>query len=232
MNERFTGFVLSISDYRENDILMQVLSKEYGLLSLIGKGSRKVAGKNRFLPCCIYEFIFDYRPGKTIFTVHGSKLAHNYFEDKDIELMTLKNILCELALKNREIDSYDQLCFVFEHFEKEQAYLLSCMYLAYLTRKFGITPVVDGCVLCGSKKVVALSNRHGGFLCIDHLGSEQTVKVELLKKFRLVIKGDFVNYDVMKDFVYTAQDFKMLMGFYLENSDIRLKSYDFYLQVV
>ena len=32
MNDRFNGFILSQSDYREADVMMQVLSKEYGVV--------------------------------------------------------------------------------------------------------------------------------------------------------------------------------------------------------
>ncbi|MBO7698590.1 MAG: hypothetical protein J6S38_06110, partial [Erysipelotrichaceae bacterium] len=97
---------------------------------------------------------------------------------------------------------------------------------------FGIAPMVDGCVVCGNKKVAALSNRHGGFLCTDHLNGEPVEDVETLRRFRLVNKAGFSNYDVMKDFVYTFRDFDLLMSFYLDNSDLRLKSYDFYRNLV
>ena len=99
MNDKINGFVLSSSDYKEADVLMQVLTKEYGILSLVGKAGKKLDSKNHFLPMCIYEFIIDYKQGKTIYSVHGSKLIDNFFEDGNIELMSLKNILIEARKK-------------------------------------------------------------------------------------------------------------------------------------
>ena len=228
MNDKITAFVLSETDYREADILMQVYSKEYGIISLIGKAAKKLSGKNHFLPMCLYEFIIDYKDGKDIFTVHGHKLLENYFEDKDIQMMSFKSLICELALKNRDIDSFEELCFLFRHVDAENRYLLGSMYVSYIIKRFGITPVVDSCALCDSKEVVAISRRQGGFLCSEHLNGEEILPVDTLKKFRLIIKGEFKDYEVLKQFDYDKRDFTLLMDFYLANSDARIKSYDFF----
>ena len=232
MNDKVKGFVLSQSDYKESDVLMQVLTSEYGIISLVAKASKKLSSKNHFLPMCVYEFMIDYKDGKTIYSIHGSKLISSYFEDNDIEMMSFKNILCELTLKNKEIDTFDNVCFVFDNLNKDNKYLLASMYLSYLIKQFGITPIVDSCTLCDNKKVVSLSNRHGGFLCMNHLNGEEILSVDRLKKFRLIIKANFDNYDVLKDFVYEFKDFSLLMEFYLDNSDLKIKSYEFYKTLV
>ena len=228
MNDKFKGLVLRISDYRENDVLMQVLSKEYGIISLIGKAAKKLSSRNHFLNFCLYEFIIDYTEGKTIFSVHGHKLLKDHFESENLRFMSFKNILCELALKNKEIDTFDELNFVFEKLTEDNIYLLGSMFISHLIKNFGITPIVDSCCLCDNKKVVSVSNRHGGFVCEKHLGGEEILPVETLKKFRLMIKGNFSNYDVLKDFRYEARDFYLLVDFFILNTDIRIKAYDFY----
>ena len=75
MNDKITAFVLNQSDYKEADVLMQVASEEYGIISLVGKAGKKLSSKNHFLPMCLYEFIIDYKEGKDIFSIHGYKLA-------------------------------------------------------------------------------------------------------------------------------------------------------------
>ncbi len=232
MNDKINGFVLSQSDYRESDVLMQVLTKDYGIISLIAKASKKINSKNHFLPMCLYEFIIDYKDNKTIYSIHGSKLIKSYFEDSDIEMISFKNIICELALKNRDINTYDELCFVFDNLNSENKYLLGSMFISYLIKLFGITPIVDSCALCNNTKVVSISNRHGGFLCMNHLNGEEILSIERLKKFRLMIKGSFDNYDVLKDFEYEYRDFSLLMEFFLDNSDLKIKSYEFYRTIV
>ena len=232
MNDRIEGFVLSQSDYRDAEVLMQVLCKDYGVLSLIARSAKKIASKNHCLPMCKYEFIIDYKDNKTIYTIHNQKLLFSCFEDKDIQMMSFKNVLAELALKNKEMDLYDDFAFVFEKLNKDNMYLLGSLFMSDIIRKFGITPMVDGCVICGNKKVAALSNRHGGFLCADHLNGEILRDVDTLKKFRLINKAEFRNYDVIKDYDYKFRDFDLLMSFYLDHSDLKLRSYDFYRTLV
>lgn len=232
MNDKVEGIVLSQSDYRENDVLMKVLCKDLGIISLIGKASKKINSKNHFLPFCVYEFIIDYKDNKTIYTIHGSKLLANYFEDKDIVMMSYKNVLAEIVLKNPDIDTYNELLFVLKNINTNNMYLLGSMFISHVIKNFGISPMVDGCALCGNSKVVGLSNKHGGFLCIDHIGNEDVLDVDTLRKFRLMIKGSFEHYDVLKDFKYNKKDFDLLMNFYIHNSDVYLKAYDFYSNVV
>lgn len=232
MNDKINGFVLSLSDYRDADVLMQVLTKQYGILSFISKSAKKINSKNHCLPFCLYEFIIDYKDNKTIYSVHNQKLLGNYFEDKNIEMMSFKNILIELTLKNKDVDTFDELCFVFENLNDKNKYLLGSLYLSFLAKRFGVNPVVDGCVVCGNKKVVALSNKHGGFLCLNHIGGENVLDVETLKRFRLINKAEFKNYDVIKDIEFEQKDFDLMMSFYLENTDLKIKSYDFYKTIV
>ena len=72
MNDKINGFVLAQNDYKDNDLLLQVLTKEYGILSLVAKAAKKINSKNHFLPLCLYEFIIDYKDGKTIYFLHLS----------------------------------------------------------------------------------------------------------------------------------------------------------------
>ena len=228
MNDKISGIVLQTSDYKDNDILAQVLTKQYGIISFVAKGSKKLNSKNHILPMCVYEFIYDHKDGKTIFSIHNQKLLRNFFQDKDIEMISFKDVLIELTLKNRDIDTYDELLFVFNKLNKENRYLLGCLYLSFLIKEFGIAPNVDGCVICGNKKVVSISSQHGGFLCINHIQGHEIMSLERLKKFRMIVKARMENYDVLKDIIFDNIDFENLLEFYMINADIKIRSYDLY----
>ena len=228
MNDKIRGFVLSLSDYKEADVLMQVSTKEYGIISLVGKAGKKIDSKNHFLPMCIYEFIIDYKDGKTIYSIHGHKLIKSYFENENIDMISFKNVLIEAALKNKDISTYEEIEFVFEHLNVNNKYLLGSMFFSYLTKHYGVMPFVDGCTTCGHKKVVSLSNVSGGFVCEKHTNGLSPLPVDRLKKFRLIVKGEFKDYGVLKDFNYDIFDFYLIANFFLENADLKLKSYDFY----
>lgn len=228
MNDKIKGFVLSQTDYKDSDILMQVATKEHGILSFVGKASKKLDSKNHFLPMCVYEFIIDYKENKTIYSIHGSKLIDCYFDDSDIDIISYKNIFIELALKNKDINTFDQLCFIYKHMNENNKYLLGSMFISYLSKKFGIMPNVDECAVCGHKKVVSISNNAGGFVCERHLNGLKSMPIDRLKKFRLAVKGGFENYDILCKFEYDINDFNLITSFYLDNTDLIIKSYNFY----
>jgi len=232
MNDKVNGFILTIQDYKDSDVLMRVLTKDYGIISIIAKSAKKLNSKNHFLNLCIYEFIIDYVDNKTIFNVHGSKLLNNYYEDNNIEMISFENLLIELVIKNEDINTYDQIKFVFDNLKNNNKYLLGSLFISYIIKKFGIAPIVDGCCLCDNKKVIAISNLNGGFLCQNHVNGQELLPVERLRKFRLINKADFDNYDVIKDIEFDFKDFDLMMSFYLTNTDLKLKTYDFYRSLI
>lgn len=232
MNDKVNGFILSISDYKETDSLMKVITKEYGILSFVTKSSKKMTSKNHYLPMCEYELLFDYKDNKTIFSLHNGKLLNNYFDDKDIEMMSFKNIIIEACIKNQDIPTYDELLFVFKNINKDNRFLLGSLFFSYLIKQYGIMPVVDHCSLCEDTKVVSISNAHGGFLCHKHLNGEKIIDVERLKKFRMIIKANFEHYDILKQFSFDFIDFNYVVSFFMENADLQLKSYNLYEKLI
>lgn len=234
MNDKIKALVLSINDYKENDSLLQVISEDKGFLSLVVKGSKKINTKQHFSTLCLYEFIIDYKDNKTIYTVHNGKLLSSYYEDKDLKLLSFKNILIELTLKSKEL--YEQIMYTninktLSILNEKNMYLISSLYVSYLLNIYGISPNVDNCVVCGKKQVVAISNRYGGFLCVDHLGQEELLEVSRLKKFRLINKANFENFDMIKDVEYDLKDFNLMIEFFINNSDTNIKSYKLFKEL-
>lgn len=231
MNDKVKALVLRKIDYKENDVMLQVLSEDKGFMSFIAKGAKKISSKHHFFEGCLYEFIIDYIDNKTMYTIHGSKLLKSYYELDDTFLMSYKNIFLDLTYKSKEvveIDMYNNLITMFDNLNSKNLYLLGALYISYLSRVYGISANVDECVICRNKKVVGISNYHGGFVCIDHINGEDIKRVDTLKKFRLINKAKFENYDVIKDIDYSFKDFKLLMDFFIHNTGLTLKTYEFF----
>ena len=235
MNDKIKGLVLKTQDYKENDLMLQVLTEDKGILSFIGKASKKITAKQHFYEGCLYEFMIDYRDNKTIYSIHGSILIKPYYDLNNTKLFSLKNILFETVLKSKELyelEMYDNLLFVLENINDDNKYLLSSLFISYMNRLHGVTPNVDECVICGNKKVAAISNNLGGFLCLDHINGEAIQEVDTLKRFRLISKATFKDYPIIEKMVYDLSDFKLLIEFFEVNTSIVLKSYDFYTKVI
>lgn len=235
MNDKVKGIVLRKIDYKENDVMLQVLCDDKRILSFIAKGAKKITSKHHFFEACYYEFIIDYSELKTMYVIHGSKLLKAFYEMNDIELMSYKNIFLDLTYKTKETPEekmYDNLLFLLENINKSNMYLIGSLYISYLSRVYGVLPNVDECVVCKNKKVVGISNHNGGFVCLEHLNGEDVKDVETLRKFRLISKANFQNWDVIKDIDFYYKDFKLIIDFFLHNTGINLKTYDFYKSLV
>ena len=234
MNDKVKALVLSINDYRENDLILQTISEDKSFLSLIAKGARKISGRQHFSPLCVYEFIIDYKDNRNIFTVHNSKLIDSFYEDKDLKMLSYKNVLTELTVKSKELyeeDMYRNIVTCLRETDGSNMYLLGSLYVSYLLKLYGINPNVDGCVICANTKVISVSKRLGGFLCADHLGEEEPMEVERLKKFRLINKADFTKLPLIRDVEYDLQDFDLLMEFFSDNADLNIRSYKLFKEL-
>lgn len=234
MNDKVNGLILRISDYKENDLLLDVITSDKSFLSLVAKGTKKLSGKKHYYGLCLYEFIIDYKDNKTIYTIHNSKLIKSYYDDNNLKTNSFKNILTELTLKSKELyelDMYKNIIFTLDNLKENNLYLLGSFYLSYLLKIYGINPNVDNCVVCGNSKVISISNRLGGFVCKDHLNGLEPLDIDTLKKFRLINKAKYENYDSIKDIEFTSRDFDIIMDFYLNNSDNNIKAYKLYKEL-
>ena len=160
-----------------------------------------------------------------------SILLKNFYDLNNLKLMSFKNIIFEMTLKSREFyeeSMYDNLYILINSIDEHNMYLLGSLYVSYMSCIHGIRPNVDGCVVCGNKKIYSLSNSKGGFICREHLKSEKIMESEALKKFRLINKANFNNYGLINNVEYTKEDFRLNMDFFIFNSDIKLKTYEFF----
>lgn len=229
------GIVINIKDYRENDQLLDVLSLEYGVISFIAKGTKKPGAKLHYLLSSLYDFSFDYKENKNIYTIINSSFIKSYIEYDDGILNAFASVIYEIIEKSKEFsnkDTYNNLEFVLNNINHTNYYLLGSIFLSYVMKLHGILPYVDGCVVCNKKKVVSINNDLGGFVCEEHNSGNINMDVELLKQFRIICKATYKDYGAIKDYTIKEDLFDLLIQFFIYNSDIKLKSYDFFKRLV
>ena len=63
MNEQIDAIILSLTDYKENDAIIHVLTQENGRMSFVGQGVRKVTSKNgrNIQPCTHCTILYDHK---------------------------------------------------------------------------------------------------------------------------------------------------------------------------
>lgn len=234
MISNINGIIVKIRDYKDNDQLIDVLTKKYGLISLIARGTKKPKAKLHYLISSLYEFSVDFKDNKNIYLIINSTLLKTFIRYDDPLMNAFVSIFYEIINKSKEFtdeDTYNNLEFLLSNINHNNYLLLGSIFMSYIMKMHGIAPYVDGCVICNRNKVVSISNDLGGFVCDSHCSGNIMHDIELLKQFRIVCKAKYTDYHSIKDIIAKEGLFDALIQFFIYNSDIKLKSYDFYLKV-
>lgn len=248
MNDRTLGIVLKQIEYRENDALLTVLTKDHGKLSLVARGIKKMTSKNAVscMPYCVSEFVLDYQDDKSMFTIKTASLQEsNHKIQEDLIKLGVAQVLTELVDKcipqgyidDEIIENLYQLLEVSLrklNDDKEYGLLLS-LFLAQILKQCGVPPTVDECVLCGSSKVNYISVDEGGFICADckaEVGAITTNQMDL-KRFRLVNKAEIEHFDVLKGYgPWPLNEAYTMIEFLKIHTGIECDSWNFLKKIV
>ena len=233
------GIILNNSDYRDNDLLCHILFKEYGLLTFVVKGAKKITSKNAFgvTKGTISEITFDYQENRKMFSIQRADYLNSYYFDDDLIKLTALNMIFEIGTavaRDEEVvgELYELLLKTLEATKEYDVLQVLALYVAKTMKLIGIEPYVDGCVVCNEPKVVTISKEKGGFLCLDHAINLPKYEVSTLKKFRLINKMDFEHLGLLKDLDYNQNDMLIMLDFLTYNSVVNVKSYRFLKSVI
>ncbi len=235
-----TGIILKQTPYKENDMILHIYTRMYGKIGVIARGVRKMTSKNARATQEMMESELTISLKKGLSSlIKASPL--NYFrhiqESLDSEIVA--NYILEYFYRyiedNQPIEKeyeilYDSLEALDHGYPPLLVYLL---FNVFVLEHNGVSLDVEGCVLCGSPKVVSISLLDGGFVCQNHVGSNVIYDVEVLKAFRHIHKIPLshidqfhIKEDVLKQLV------PIMDAFIEEYSGVQLKTSKFIQQIV
>ena len=243
MNDSVSGLILNQSDYREHDVMISVMTAEYGRISFIAAGARKMTSKNAgsILPYTKAEIQFDYKAGRTLFRLKTARTLQLYRNiHEDLQRLSAAAVIAEICctMCDADIDSGSrpeeyrllETSFALLNGDTDPG-LVCALYLSDMMNLFGIGADADECVRCGSKHVYTISPSDGGFLCADCAqGTAYSAKsVRDLKRFRLIVKGGLDHAELIGDACEGASaDLKILAEMLRLHAGIELKSCTFF----
>lgn len=192
------GIVVSETNYSETSKVLNVMTKEQGLIGIISKGCRNIKSPLRSVSTKLTygKFIIYYKEGK-LSTLKEVTII-NPFKNlkKDIAKISYASYLLELGEqvlkqnKNEKIFTLliDALIKIDEGYDPLVILnILELKYLDYL----GIMPIIDSCASCGKKtNIVTLSSYKGGYLCNDCYNNEKIVSEKAIKLIRMFFYVD------------------------------------------
>lgn len=239
--ETSKGVVLKTTPYKENDLLVHVYTQEFGKITLLAKGARKMTSKNApsVLPLTLSTFEMNLRPGISPL-MRGT--PDNYYKHikETIECEIVADYLLEYYYRyiGENVPSqedYRWLLGTLDALEKGYSYLLVyAMINSYIMKSNGVDIEVDHCALCESTKAVAFSLENGGFVCNEHrTPRDQILSVDAMKAMRHIYKRQIEDIDKIKVEDAILLELLPIFEYYIdEYCGIHLKSKKFIEQIV
>lgn len=236
MIKKIEGIVISEVDYKESSKIINILTKDYGVIGVLARGTKKV---------------------KSSLSSVTSKLTYGYFHVnyKENGLSTLievdvidkfKNIKRDLTLTSYSLYLLELSYQVYKHDNDPEIYNILIASLKKIEEKYdykvitnifelkmldflGIRPVVDECVSCGSKvDIVTVSSYRGGYLCKNCARGEVIVNIKTIKLLRMFYYVDIskiTKLDISENIKKELSSF--IYDYYDRYSGIYLKSRTF-----
>lgn len=186
------GFVVSTTDYQEKSKIINIFTKEYGIIGCMSKGCKNLKSKLRLgsEKFAYATFHINYKEGKISTLIDADIIDYLINIKSDIKLISYISYLTELSSNvykesnNEEVyDLYKNAVLKIENKldPKIITNILELQYLKYL----GIDLNLDECVCCGNTKVVTLSLSKGGYVCSKCRTNEIIVNEKIMKLLRL-----------------------------------------------
>jgi len=236
MITKVTGFIVSTTDYGETSLVIQLFTKEYGLIGVMGKAVKSFKSKLRALTMRFtygYFYIY-YKEGKLSILKEVDVINPFRRIHQDIALISYMNYISDLSSQVYK-ESENEIVFdlmISTLIKMDQGFdpavLSSILEVKYLPL-LGVGLNLDGCVRCGSKvNIVTIDGDLGGLVCKNCYQKEKIVKpktIQLLRMFYYVDIKNIAKLNIKKENEEEIDHF--LMTYYSRYTGLYLNSKDF-----
>ncbi len=237
MIKKIEGIIISEKSYRETSKILNILTKDHGLVGVIAKGSKQIKSPLRSvtLKLTYGNFYMVYKEDKlsNLTSVDVINPYKNIY--KNIDMISYASFILELA---REVLKHTNDTVVYDLLisslnKINEGYdplvitnILELKYLDYL----GVLPNLDSCSICGSKnEIVSISSSSGGYICNNCItNKDRRVDDKTMKLLRMLYYVDINKIEKLeiKD-KYKNEINTFLSEYYDRYTGIYLKSKSF-----
>lgn len=226
------GIVINTLKCGESSKIINILTKEKGVIGVIAKGALKEKSKLRVISnnFTYANFQIYYKENK-LGTLVSADIKNDFLNIKsDIIKFGYMGYLTDLAKSvSKETQSanvYDILINSLLKIEeglnpKVITNIAEIKYLPYL----GVGLNLDGCTVCGLTSVVSMSMSKGGYVCAFHKTTEKPMSESVLKMFKAYYYIDIskiTELNIKENVINEIDNF--LNHYYKEYTGLYLKS--------
>ena len=234
------GIVLSETNYSESSKILNVFTREHGLIGIMSKGCRNMKSKLRGVSRkLLYGKFHIYYKKDGLSTLTAVDVLDSFSKLlTDLEKVSYASFLLELVNQVvRENDDVSILDLLKDTLVKmEEGFspivltnILELKLLDYL----GVRPSIDCCSVCGNNKgIVTVDSNAGGYLCRNCYRNEPLVSDKMIKLLRLFYYVDIKSIsklEVRDSVILEINEF--LDDYYDRYTGIYLKSKEFIKQL-
>ena len=234
--KKIEGIVIGDTNYSESSKILNILTKDYGIIGVMSKGCRKVKSNLRTVSTkLIYgDFNVYYKDNglSNLIIVDLKRYYKNIMTD--IIKISYATYLIELSQQTyKQNPSTEIYNLLIEGLNKiEDGFdpliitnIIELKYLDYL----GIGINVDGCNICGNQtEIVTLSSKSGGFVCRECYTNEKIVSEKAIKVIRMFYYVDISKITKLDLSIQTVKEISEFLDEYYDlYSGLYLKSKSF-----
>lgn len=187
------GLVIDEKPYSETSKILNIITKEKGVIGVLAKGAKRLKSPLRSVSerFSYAKFNISYKEGKLSTLISADIINPLFNIKKDIKKISYINYISELTFlvlkQNSDKRIYDILISAILKIEEgfDPSLITNILEIKYLSF-LGVAPKLDGCVVCGSQKVVTISSYKGGFVCKNHVDGEYIVSDKTIKLIRVL----------------------------------------------
>ncbi len=230
------GIILSETNYSESSKILNVLTKEHGLIGIISKGCRNMKSKLRGVSRKLLHGKFNiYYKENGLSTLINVDVINSYSKTiMDLEKVSYASFIIELTnqviKQNNDDNIYELLKDTLNKIEEGfDSLVLTNIIELKLLDYLGVRPNIDSCSICGSSKnIVTIDESSGGYICRNCYNNEPLVSEKTIKLIRMFYYVDIKNItklEVSNDVIKEIN--KFLDDYYDRYTGLYLKSKSF-----
>ena len=230
------GIIISETSYSESSKILSVLTKDFGLISMLSKGCKNYKSKLRScsLKLTYANFYISYKEDKLSTLLEADILDSlkniKTSLDKLGYVTYLLDLTKQVVNQNNDNEIFDILESAILKIENgfDSSIITNIVELKYLSF-LGVNPILDRCSICGStNNIITVNSDCGGYLCrncykTEYITDEKTIKLLRMYEYVDISKISELNINDKNK----KEINKFLDDYYTKYTGLYLKSKDF-----
>lgn len=230
------GIILSVTPYGETSKIINVYTKEYGMIGIMCKGAMGIKSKLRSVTQKLTFGIFNiyYKKDKLSTLVSIDIINPLKKIKEDILLISYASYLCDLVSQvikqTNDMTIYNDFINTLLKLEEGlNPIVLTNILEVKLLDYLGVGLNLTSCIMCGNKKeIVTLSSEKGGLICKNCYIGERIIPISIVKILNMYYLVDIKSVSklsIKEEIINEINRF--LTSYYDDYTGIYLKSKDF-----